>query len=364
MKLDEVFTEIEKGKEYWVYGLGTSGRLFIDLCIKKNYTLAGVVVGDGYKTEEKYRGLKIYEMSELEDYEKENLKLFYTVKNRDDNILKLLNGINVVDISSVQLYKEMLENFYTSFFRVKEVENQIKSQRVLNFRGCLLLNPKLILKERGSSSEQNCFLEEIGDLLLPSIWGEYGRIDEGAYEYGGVTIENSDVMIDCGANIGLYSSVAAWKGATVYAFEPEEEMFEYLKLQAQCYPENIFPVKKALSNYSGLGEIYIDEDGNMAKSSLHKEEFLRKEVINCITIDEFVYENNIEKVDFIKADIEGEERNMLLGARNVLAKFAPKLAICTYHREDDKEVLSHIILEANPDYKIVHKWKKLYAYVE
>jgi hypothetical protein len=76
-----------------------------------------------------------------------------------------------------------------------------------------------------------------------------------------------------------------------------------------------------------------------------------------------VEENNIECVDFIKADIEGFEREMLKGATNVLKKFAPKLAICTYHLHDDPEVLEKIIKEANPDYTVVHLKRKLYACV-
>ncbi|MDF2530903.1 MAG: methyltransferase FkbM family [Clostridia bacterium] len=47
----------------------------------------------------------------------------------------------------------------------------------------------------------------------------------------------------------------------------------------------------------------------------------------------------------------------------MLKNHAPKLAICTYHLPDDKEVLERLILEVNPNYQIIHKWKKLYAYV-
>jgi len=88
------------------------------------------------------------------------------------------------------------------------------------------------------------------------------------------------------------------------------------------------------------------------------------EIVQGITLDDWVKQNNISKVDFIKADIEGAERLMLEGSQWILKNYAPKLAICTYHLPDDKEVLTKLILQANPNYKIIHKWKKLYAWVE
>ncbi|GHV33865.1 hypothetical protein FACS1894187_03280 [Synergistales bacterium] len=68
-------------------------------------------------------------------------------------------------------------------------------------------------------------------------------------------------------------------------------------------------------------------------------------------------------MDFIKADIEGYERYMLKGAAKTLKKFAPKLALCTYHLPDDPEVMEKIIKEANPAYNVIQKRTKLFASV-
>jgi FkbM family methyltransferase len=84
-----------------------------------------------------------------------------------------------------------------------------------------------------------------------------------------------------------------------------------------------------------------------------------KETITVTTLDKFANDENIKKIDFIKADIEGAERDMLAGARNVLKEFAPKLAVCTYHLPDDHIILKEIILDANPNYKIVQRKCKM-----
>ena len=86
-------------------------------------------------------------------------------------------------------------------------------------------------------------------------------------------------------------------------------------------------------------------------------------LVKVTTIDQFVSENQIRKVDFIKADIEGTERYMLKGATETLRRFAPKLAICTYHLKDDPLVLDSIIKEANPAYTVMHTRHQLFASV-
>ena len=185
------------------------------------------------------------------------------------------------------------------------------------------------------------------------------RIPEGVYCYEGpngedITVKPGYTVIDAGAWIGDFSAYAAKKGAKVYAFEPSKKNQEYLKKTVE-YNGNIFV------ETSGLGE--RDEILGFSDNSVGSHFGEGADKINVVSLDSWVKKNNIRKIDFIKADIEGAERSMLLGAKEVLAKHKPILSICTYHLWDDPLVLENIIREANPKYIVVQRKLKLFAYV-
>lgn len=83
-------------------------------------------------------------------------------------------------------------------------------------------------------------LIEIGDIILPYLYFNdfhiiNGTTVEGPYEIPGkFELTKGDVVIDAGANIGLFSAVAAVKGCSVYSFEPIKPVIDkYLSFTAQ-----------------------------------------------------------------------------------------------------------------------------------
>jgi FkbM family methyltransferase len=220
-----------------------------------------------------------------------------------------------------------------------------------------------------------CFYDDNYNKNLVKYLDNY--MDEGPYGYTDgafdVTIKKGDVVIDAGAWIGDFSAYAVSKGATVYAFEPVSDTFQWLCKTSKLNNINnwggrqIYPIQKGLGDINDDVMISINRDNSGANtiSSILKNNFnvLTEEKITITTLDRYVEENKLGNVDFIKADIEGVERDMLRGAVNVLKNFAPKLAICTYHLPDDPEVLEQIIKDANPAYTVVHLRHKLFAAV-
>lgn len=191
------------------------------------------------------------------------------------------------------------------------------------------------------------------------------HMGEGPYGYKDdlfdVTIKEGDIIIDAGAWVGDFSAYASSKGAISYAFEPVSDLYSILQETVKLN-SNIYPIQKALGDVESEMEISEETVSGMGSSFVFERSSCSEKVF-ITTIDSFVLDNNLQKVDFIKADIEGFERYMLMGAKDTLRKFAPKLAICTYHLPDDPQVLERLILDANPNYRIVHLRKKLFAMV-
>jgi FkbM family methyltransferase len=214
----------------------------------------------------------------------------------------------------------------------------------------------------------HCFLNDNYDKYIVDYLdrfmgeGPYGYVDG----YFDVTVKKGDTVIDAGAWIGDFSAYASSKGARVYAFEPVKETFQWLcktkLLNNVKGGGGILPIQKGLGSSECETNIahYTDNSG---ANTVTVKSGINTEKISITTLDKFVEENKPERVDFIKADIEGSERDMLKGATNVLKTFAPKLAICTYHLWDDLVVLEQIIKEANPAYTVVHLRHKLFAAV-
>lgn len=204
---------------------------------------------------------------------------------------------------------------------------------------------------------------QLSDLVLPHLYSDWKLLDEGPYDPPGILELDGGIVLDCGANLGTFSAYAASKGCRCYAFEPTPELQPVLEEYAEMYPGKITPVNSAVSDRDGTAILHISNYSCGANSLMDRVKSEQDITVPTITVDSFVEQNGLSSVDFIKADIEGAERLMLLGAQKTLAQLSPKLSLCTYHFSDDKEVLTRLILQANPRYVVKYAWEKLYAYV-
>jgi len=163
-----------------------------------------------------------------------------------------------------------------------------------------------------------------------------------------VYLEAGDILIDGGisdnVDVQIKFAKAVGESGKIYGFEPIPDMFNIAKLILSAYPQyqincEGLASRKGKTNFTQLGD------------SSHISNTLTNTVECEITsIDEFVQENELEKVDCIKLDIEGAEFAALLGARKTIKRFKPKLIICLYHKNEDLFELPAFIKKLAPEY--------------
>lgn len=355
LQVKELLEVLRNDKPNYIFGCGWMGRKFLCAVCALGFQVSGFVVTD--KKTETEEGIPVFSLIEMENIKTE-ANIFVALRDQDGQLNERLQNIftRVYPITYPKDITLIEAAYYLDYFKKRQVDCL---KGVLDLNGYQFLNPFCRPDDYLLS-----WLYEAGDLILPVICNDYSRIDEGSYEREHTELKEKDIVLDCGANIGLFSAIGAQKGCMCYAFEPMPDAIRYLEEVRELFPEHIKICPYALADKEGKAVFHVQNNDLIGASLLENNNIIDKEYnVNVTTIDQFVQKENLERVDYIKADIEGSERNMLWGASDTIKRFHPRLSICTYHLPDDTEVLEGILREIEPEYVIKHQWKKLYAYV-
>jgi FkbM family methyltransferase len=175
---------------------------------------------------------------------------------------------------------------------------------------------------------------------ITSFIGSYWQIVH-KDQYHSFEIKNGDVVIDAGANLGVFSIFIAKKypQSTIYAFEPTPAVFQALEKNTEPYP-NIKVFNCALGDKDGeasLVEIDTINDGgaNYIGEEGTSIEMKKIDSLNIVC-------------NFLKMDVEGYEANILRGAAETIKRYKPIVAMSAYHKPDDHTVLPSVLNSIAP----------------
>lgn len=141
-------------------------------------------------------------------------------------------------------------------------------------------------------------------------------------------LKSNMVFIDAGANIGLFTVWAARRvnSGKVIAFEPVPTMADWLSRNIEInYLNNVIVERCGLSDHEGILPIYEIESSHEGLSTLYPGALQRSRVTDVPVrrLDDLFPAYNLDRLDFIKIDIEGGELPALRGAEELIQKFRP-----------------------------------------
>ena len=179
------------------------------------------------------------------------------------------------------------------------------------------------------------FYERLYNLALKGL--NYGRASD--YTHNGearlmkdirhMISSPSAVLFDVGANRGVFVNhlVKAWQGMNyqLYAFEPSKKTFAMLRQEVKDL-SFVHLINKGLGEKPESVELFFDKEGSGLASvyprdlSYHHIEFLNHETVELTTLDLFCDQHKIERIDFLKLDVEGHELAVLNGGKRMIGE--------------------------------------------
>jgi len=197
----------------------------------------------------------------------------------------------------------------------------------------------------------------LGDYWMPSASGDslvYDLAEQKRNIYG-TRLQPGDIVLDAGANVGVFTRKALWAGAAkVIAIEPGPENLECLRrnFAAEIADGRVVIYPKGIWDKDDVLKLSVDPASSARDSFVRPIDNAQFIEAPLTTVDELVAELKLPRVDFIKMDIEGAEQRAITGARNTIATYRPRMALCIYHVKGDEIMVPRLVREANPNYQV------------
>lgn len=165
------------------------------------------------------------------------------------------------------------------------------------------------------------------NVLTTFVLQEQGDWFEDEIDFVRLFLEPGQEAIDIGANYGVYTlNMANRVGSAgrVWAFEPASTTAAFLRDSVAVNGfDHVVVEQAALSDKVGSAQLALNESAELNELVRGEEPLGRTETVSVRTLDEYVSENELGEVAFVKLDAEGEEANILRGGSNFFDQQSP-----------------------------------------
>lgn len=319
--------DLENDRPIIIYGTGDGASVLISHLIEKGVSISAVVASDDFARNRTFMGYKVLKISEVLKKLPNALVVVAFGSDRPDIIHKIneLNSKHDLIVAEIPLCGDFFDkNIYQ------------KDREKIDFcRGLFADKQSVLLFD---SMLRYKLYNRFDDLM------EFTEKREESLELLNL---NNDMIY---ADIGAYRGETLYDFKKVYAFEPAEKNFIHLKENIKSRDGEVILIQKAVTQ-DNKGDYISQNNGRGVKIS---DKGIK---VETVSLNEYFKD---KKVDFIKMDIEGQEKQALLGADKILKRDSPALLISAYHYTDDFYKIPILINEIYKDVKIYLRREKCF----
>lgn len=263
-------------------------------------------------------------------------------------------------ISSKKYDTEIYSQLIGSGFSKEQVFTFPKLFPHLPTKERYVINQDLFLKNHieGYKWAYNFFEDEeskriVVDRLKCQLYGTVIKASPDSleyFDYNIISLSKNEIFVDGGAYYGdtilAIDDVCKGEYQHIYSFEADTKKCEMMQKEFVSY-NRVSVVDRGL--WSENSELNFSKADFGASSSIACKVSEESERVEVVSLDSFFLHK--EAPTFIKMDIEGAEYEALQGAKEIICKYKPKLAICIYHKPEDVYTIPQLLKEYRKDYK-------------
>lgn len=320
-RIEKINIELKKG--CYLFGAGTNGEWVLDYCNKLGIQVLGFIDTSKEKAGKLIKGI---DTISYEEYLHQN------------------EGGRVILISAKHCSREIMQMYPDNDLMIPfdtwYIVNRKQDYEQLQFND--------ELSYRTMSAIQSCMMEADRSKLYPIVDREQYFCIPPFFQ------SMNETFVDLGACTGdsierfFFSHVGSYKH--IYAFEPGETQIKALSKRICRLAEEWAVSPDSITVQQGVvgvktGKRYLEKNAELMNMRVADEN-------TGVEIDEIGLDDYFGNTDvsFIKADIEGAEYEMLLGAEQLIKRCVPKIAISVYHRPDDLIKIYNLLRSWIPEY--------------
>ena len=255
-----------------------------------------------------------------------------------NHISKCVNKVKIIEHCSNHIkLNDSITDRYIDFFKSNEDRINTIYEMLSDERSRLILLNLI----KGFASKKSHYFSEITspDQYFPDV----------------VKLSSNEVFIDGGAYMGdtieKFKKKVNNEYTAIHSFEPTEKSFKILSKIKKMYFNNdpkIFIYKFGLSDKNDKAYFLTHNEQDTFSSAGNRVVLTQTNItIDVVRLDDLIK----DEVTYIKLDVEGSELEALKGAKDIICKYKPKLAVCVYHNIEDIYNIPKYIYELGLPYK-------------
>ena len=329
---NDLFTKLEKEhRRILLYGMGNGADKILTEMEKRHIPVAGIFASDGFVRGHCFHGMRVMSYSEVkEQYTREECVILLAFGSSRPEALSLFEQVN----ADFELLVPDMPVCGGPLFDAPYLQENLSS----------VTAARALLEDEDSRRVYD-------EIIAFRLSGEFSRLlsavsekDPWAY------VKESKIAITGIADLGAYNGDSAREALSLFspdlilAAEPDRRNFKKLSDWSESVTDCAVECHQ-VAICDRVGEAAFDDSGNRNAGLCTGR---ARTTVSTATLDSLL---RGRRVDYVKYDVEGAEKEALLGSADTIRTHRPILRVALYHHSGDLFELPLLLREICPDYR-------------